>query len=397
MALLFGAATAHADQFDTLNYTASAGATYDNNIFRLPSWEDPKLFIGNPDESDWIRQLSLGVNADKKYSNQEILFNATITNYKFNTFSFLDYDNTVYNAAWNWTLGSKLSGTLNDNRSQTLNTFTDIHVYARNLTTVDRRVLNADWWFQSDWHLLLGVSDGRTTSTASVINNQSYTNKSGEWGLKYAPDDKVTISLVSRLIKGNGININPDYVNQVDTSYTERQEELKASWQVTGKSALSGNLMSINHKYPIFFRRDYSGTQGGVNYAWSISGKTLLNVSANRSISAWIDTLNSYSSSYFIADTVSISPSWQIGPKTNLLLSASRGRTDYLGAIYLGAIVPNPIARHDVNRSEMLEIDWTPQRSVKVAASVQHSGRDTNYMSYQYSDTSASVSLILSF
>jgi hypothetical protein len=71
----------------------------EDNVFQLPSWVDPQLVIGNPSKSDWIEMASIGINVDKKYANQVLLFNANVTDTKFSTFSFLDYDSTAYNAA----------------------------------------------------------------------------------------------------------------------------------------------------------------------------------------------------------------------------------------------------------------------------------------------------------
>ncbi len=377
-----------ADQFDTLSYVVSAGMVYDNNVFRLPSWLDPQSVIGKSTTSDRIQFESIGINFDKKYSNQDVQFKANVTKNNFSTFSFLNYFNTEYSGAWNWNLGERLSGSLSDDRTQTLNSFTDIHTYTRNLTTVDTRHLDADWWAESNWHVLLGATDSISTSSQSVINNQSSIAKTAEWGFKYALADGNSMSLISRNIRGQFINGIPDYVLLADTAYSESQTELRFNWVPSGKSVLSGNLMNINHQYPTFYQRDFSGTQGGLNYLWSISDKSSINISINRSINAWLDV----ASSYFINDSASITPVWQIGAKTNMHLSLMRGKANYLGPIE-----SNQIARHDINQSEEFGLDWSPQRSVKLTATLQNSSRSTNYATYEYADKSANLMLQITF
>lgn len=377
-----------ADQFDTLSYVVSAGMVYDNNVFRLPSWLDPQSVIGKSTTSDRIQFESIGINFDKKYSNQDVQFKANVTKNNFSTFSFLNYFNTEYSGAWNWNLGERLSGALSDDRTQTLNSFTDIHTYTRNLTTVDTRHLDADWWAESNWHVLLGATDSISTSSQSVINNQSSIAKTAEWGFKYALADGNSMSLISRNIRGQFINGIPDYVLLADTAYSESQTELRFNWVPSGKSVLSGNLMNINHQYPTFYQRDFSGTQGGLNYLWSISDKSSINISINRSINAWLDV----ASSYFINDSASITPVWQIGAKTNMHLSLMRGKANYLGPIE-----SNQIARHDINQSEEFGLDWSPQRSVKLTATLQNSSRSTNYATYEYADKSANLMLQITF
>lgn len=377
-----------ADEFDTVNYTATAGVNYDSNVFRLPNGIDPQTAIGKSTESDYIQSESMGINLDKKYSNQDVQLNANATYIKFNTFSYLNYFNTAYNGVWNWNLTKRLNGSLSDNRTQTLNSFTDVHTYSRNLTTVDTRRMDADWWFESSWHALLGVSDSKTTTSLSVINNQSYTASSSEWGMKYVPADGSSISLMSREIQNKNINSSTNYLLLIDTQNNESQKEMNFNWLLSGKSVLSGNLQNIKHRYPTFYQRDYGGTQGGLKYLWGISAKTNLEVSMNRNISGWYD----FASSYYTNDTASISPSWQISTKTNLHLSLTNSKANYFGPIVTGTT-----ARQDTSQSEQLGLDWTPLRSVKLSTSVQSSRRVSNYSGYGYSDKGCNLSLQITF
>lgn len=382
--ILIGMAAAVADQFDTVNYSATEGITYDNNVFRLPPGTDPQLVVGKPSKSDVIRLTSFGINIDKKYSNQEFLFNAKVTNNNYHTFSNLDYNGTSYKAASNWSLTSKLNGTLSSDRTQTLTSFADIRTTTRNLITEDNQRLNADWWFQSDWHLLFGVSSGGTTSTVTTINSLSYNTKTTELGLKYFPASDSSIALTSRNIRGGYNNTSPDYVQLIDTGYTEKQEELQINWLLTGKSVLTGDLMSVKRQYPLFFQRDYNGIQGSISNAWSISDKTHLNMSMNRSINLWFDTY----SSYFVIDTISIAPSWQISAKTDMHLTLSGSKSDFRGPV-----VANASTRHDANQLFEIGFGWTPQRAVTFSALAQHTWHASNYSAFEFNDSLASLTV----
>jgi len=379
---------AFADQFDTLNYTASAGYFFDNNIYRLPSWKDPLTTIGTPGKSDRIQQLSLSIDVDKKYANQEFLLKANGTNNKYRTFSSLDYNGTAYNAAWNWSPGSRLHGTLGVDHTQTLYSFADIRTNTRNLRTVSSPHLSADYWFQANWHLLLGIAKEDSTSSVTTANSLGYRTNTKEWGLKYDPSNGSWVTLMSRTIRGSYSNVGLDYVAQIDTGYTEKQQEIQANWQLTGKSALSGNLKNIKRKYPVFSDRDYSGMERGLKYAWGVTGKTYLNIAMNRSISSWFDT----ASSYYVTDTVSISPGWQASPKVNLYMTILRSNTDYRNPVEA-----NTIARSDVNQSQTLGIGWTLDRSLSFNMSLQHSTRTSNYAEYEFSDKSANLNLMVTF
>jgi exopolysaccharide biosynthesis operon protein EpsL len=380
--------TSSADQFDTLSYSASAGVTYSENIFKLAAGVDPVQAIGQTNTSDVIRTETIGMNLDKKYANQEITFRGSVTKNKYNAFSNLDYTSTAYSAAWNGNLTPRLSLGVSDSHSQTVNTFTDIHVYTRNLTTVETPHLNADWWFQSNWHLTLGITKSTTTASQSVINNQSNTSNIVEWGLKCTPADGSSISLISRLIQNENIDAVPNYALLSDIGNKESQQELDFTWILTGKSSLSGNLLSINHQYPNFYQRNYSGVQGGINYSLGISGKTSLNASWNRAIASWIDV----SSSYSVTDTTAIASSWQISNKIGLQASLSRSKSNFYGPI-----IPFTTARLDEIQAETLGFNWSPQRSLQLSASIQNSHRKSNNSSFEYDDRSASFTAKLDF
>ena len=379
---------ASADQFDTLSYSASAGVNYDNNIFRLPANLDPQLVIGSATKSDVIENESFSVILDKKYTNQELQLKANVTNNKFNKFAYLDYVNTIYNAAWNWSLTSRFNGSLSGSHTQTLNSFTDIHSYTRNLTTVDTPRMDADLWLQSNWHLVMALTGSKTTTSQSVLNNQSFTSQSMDWGVKYVTAEGSLITFFSRVIQSKNINGNPDYTLLADPENTETQKELDINWMLSGKSAVSANVIFINHKYPLFYQRDYSGTKGGISYLWNLSDKTNINFSANRSIGSWFD----YYSSYEINDTFSITPVWQLSTKSDLQFSISHSRVNYYAPI-----TPLTTARYDQSQSAQLVFDWSPQRSVKLSSSIQQAGRASSYSSYQYDDKTASLNLQITF
>jgi exopolysaccharide biosynthesis operon protein EpsL len=384
--ILLASIAASADQFDTLTYTASAGVTYDDNLYKLPPGVNPP--IGHFIKSDVIKTETIGINLDKKYANQEVIFKGRITNNKYNEFSNLDYTNTVYSGSWNGNITPRLSFGASDSRTQSLNTYSNVNFYTQILTTVDSSSLNADWWFQSNWHLRFGISKSTTKSSQSVINNQSFTSQAVEWGAKFAPANGNSISLISRLIQNENTNAVPDYTLLSDTRNKESQQELNFTWVLSGQSMLSGNVLNFNRRHPIFYQRDYSGVKEGLNYSWGISGKSSLNVSWNRAISSWIDVGSSYS----ITDTASIASGWQLSTKIGIQASISHSKSNFFGAI-----TAFTTSRFDQTKSETLGLVWSPQQSLKLTASIQNLHRYSNYSSFEYSEKIASFSAQINF
>jgi exopolysaccharide biosynthesis operon protein EpsL len=386
--ILLTSIAALADQSDTLTYSASAGVTYDDNLYKLPPGVDPQQAIGHATKSDVIKTETIGINLDKKYANQEVIFRGSVTNNKYNEFLNLDYTNTVYSASWNGNLTPRLSFGASDSRTQSLNTFTNVNYYTQSLNTVDSSNLNVDWWFQSSWHLRFGLTKSSTKSSQSVINNQSYTSQVVEWGARFTPADGNSISLISRVVQNENINAVPNFALLYDSGNKEYQQELNFIWILTGKSTLRGNFLSIKHQSPNFSQLDYNGVNEGLNYSWGISGQSSLNVSWNRVVSSWIAAGSSYS----MTDTALIAPSWQLSSKLGVQASISQSKSNFFGPI-----TALTAARYDETRSESLSFIWSPQQSVKLSASIQNSHRYSNYSSFEYNDRSASLSAQINF
>ena len=388
---LMALAPAFADQFDTVNYIANAGFNYDDNVFRLPVDADPQIYLGKESKSDVTRSVSLGINIDKKYSNQEVILNALGTNFKYRNFSNLDYTSSSFKGAWNWQVSSRLSGALGATRVQTLISPADSRLYARNLNTTDNLSFNGDGRFGSNWHLLFGASDGKNSNSINAVNYLGSHSTSKEWGGKYDPEDGKSVALISRNLRVTNPNTEPDPWTLTDTGFSEKQLELRAAWQINGKSALSGSLIKIDHRNFNFSQLDYKGNQGNLNYILSLSGKTFLNLSLQRSMSSWL----AFYSSYYVTDSVSISPSWQVSAKTVMRMTINRGSNDYRNPI-----VPEAIHRNDATQSVLFGIDWTPQRAVTISASVQHNKRTSTpelYSSFGFDDNTASLSVQANF
>jgi exopolysaccharide biosynthesis operon protein EpsL len=382
---------AFADQFDTVNYIGSIGVNFDNNVFRLPGGVDPQIVLGKPSKSDFTNFVSFGVNVDKKYSNQGLIFNLTGTKLQYRNFSNLDHTSSSYKGAWNWQISSQFKGSLDFTRAQTLNNPADTKLYTRNLNTVDNASLNGNWMLGGKLYMTFGVSNGKATNSTNSINNLGSHSSTNEWGVKYEPVQGKSIQLISRYLKATNSNQTPNPISLIDTGSKENQFEAKAVWNITGKSVLSANLISADHRNFNFSQRDYKGTQGGVNYALGFTGKTTMNVSLQRSLNTWWDD----ASSYYVADNISISPQWQIDSKNITYVKLNYGNNDYRGAVKSGKPV-----RHDVTHSMLLGMDWSPQRALTISASIQHSSRTTiptTYAGYNFSDNTASLSVQANF
>ncbi|MEO7725870.1 MAG: hypothetical protein ABIS45_01295, partial [Burkholderiales bacterium] len=146
---LAGAPTqsAHADQLDTVNFTAGSLLRYDSNLFRSPDGA-----TGPKDDTANISYVRVAI--DKPYSLQRFQLSATDTVTRYNAFTFLDNNALDYRAAWLWSVTPHLTGVLSADRTQTQVPFTLTNAGQRNVRTTNSRDFSFDGWVSGAWHLL---------------------------------------------------------------------------------------------------------------------------------------------------------------------------------------------------------------------------------------------------
>ena len=103
---------------DARRIALGASVSHDSNFFREPG------LLRDP-QSETITTGFLGLRIDKPYAQQRFLLDATATAYRYDKFSYLDFDGLDYLAAWDWRLTSHLSGRLSAARTETPTQFQD--------------------------------------------------------------------------------------------------------------------------------------------------------------------------------------------------------------------------------------------------------------------------------
>ena len=96
---------ARADENDLLNAQAFARVIRDDNLFRLPDGvAPPPQLAGSDARHDTVHAQGIAATLDKRYSLQRLHLGASMADYRFRTFPFLDYQTKVFDAAWHWAL-----------------------------------------------------------------------------------------------------------------------------------------------------------------------------------------------------------------------------------------------------------------------------------------------------
>ena len=124
--------------------------TYDSNLFRNPGL----LVSRNPTPSP--AAISDCASTNPRPAAISARYHPEL--YPLRQIQYLDFDALNYSGAWNWKLGTRVSGKLSASRSESLAPFEDTLGFGRNVRISQNQAFDLDGWMVDGWHLLLGVS-----------------------------------------------------------------------------------------------------------------------------------------------------------------------------------------------------------------------------------------------
>ena len=183
--------TADAERTDRLILSVGNNFAYDDNLYRLPpGFTNLSALPGigpNPSREDYIDSISGGLDGEwltGARQSVDVGLNASYNHYFRN--DNLDNVSSSDRAAWNWGLGSALSGKLGADYIRQLGGFTNTAVYSRDI--VERSDFFASLRYQlgPHWGLFGGLlGTNYTVSSAQQVFNNSK-SKSVDVGADYA-------------------------------------------------------------------------------------------------------------------------------------------------------------------------------------------------------------------
>ena len=366
--------------------------TWDSNVFRVPdSAPDPQLFRGIGGRSDTFQTTFVGLDLDKSFSQQRLTASITKTETRYDKFTSLDRDALDYNGNLHWRAGPRVSGVLHVDHSESVVGFDDTQATTLIKRTTDRRDASVDVWAYDGWHVLARFYEAKSTTSLVFLAQPSSEIKAGEVGVRYVSGSENWVTLTRR--SRTGQNILPggvDFVNLIDTDFTENESELQATWNLTGSSALYGRVTWLERNHQHFPQRDFSGTGGEFGYGWTPTGKLSFKFSAIRNILPWTaDT----QASYRVDDLFALRSTWQVTDKVRLSLNPFLTVSDFRGPV---APVTRPL-RHDNLLGVTFAAEWSPYQGVLLIATLQHSQRKSNHPEAEFKDSVATLNASLKF
>jgi len=380
---------AYADSEDTFNLNASYSLLTDSNVFRLS--ESAAAPSGSDTKSDQIRKSTLGLSIDKSYSLQRLIVNINVADFRYSNFDYLSFSAVNYAATWQWSLTPKVHGKLSTEKSTALNSYTDFqNVNVRNLRTISATSFDAEAELAAAWRVTASLEQSRQTNDVSVVQEGDVSLNGGSIGLRYVAPSKSYLAYRVRRSSGDYFNRVANVSSAIPTSLDEFEQELRTVWFATGKSVVTAKISHLSREHPGFAVRDYSGTVGSVTLDWGISGKLALATTLSRDLSPYqTDT-----SSYMVADKISIAPLWKITAHTSLRANYQYASQDYRGGLPGST---STTERHDNVRTVLVGMDWRPRETISLSLSLQNTKRLSNTTGFDYKVNAATVAAQVSF
>lgn len=379
-----------ADAGDTFNIYLATGAQQDSNLFRQ----------SRDEQSDTLQTTSLTLALSKPLAQQQFSLDATLVDYRFSKNDYLDYRASNYNAAWNWALTHRLTGLLSLSQTEVQNSFVDYQASTpqtrRNIARTNVNRLTAEWRVLGGWQVTGGLTNTQLVNTNTFRQQGSYELNTWELGGKYVWPAGNYLQVLRR--EGNGEykdrqligfdSVPAPFNPQYDTAFRQNESEVRLYVPFTGKTSLTGRVARQSREHEHFSQRDYAANIGRLDFTWQPTALLSVTAGLRREVAAFQD----YSSSYYLANGISLKPVWQFTPKAVLRFNYDRQERSFEGAL-----ISTATERNDILQTVSLGIDWTPQRWLTLSTAYQRDSRNSSRDSLDFKTNIFSLNARLNF
>jgi hypothetical protein len=372
--------------------------SYDNNVYRLPSSvTDLTTLPGigrNPSREDDIESVTGGLDGEWLTGARQSVdvnlradYNRYIRNTDLNDLSSND------RVAWNWGLGSALSGKVGADYTRVLGGFYNTAVYTRDIVNRSDYFGSLRYQVGPRWGIFGGLmgSDYTVTPSQATFNNSKsrsvdvgadYTIEMNRLGFDYRYND----SRASNTALVNGVLFNPDY--------REDRARVLVRYALTEKTIIDASAGYLKRAYPTDAIGSFSGEIWRAAFQWQPTPKTQLLVGVWQQLDADLTS----QTDYFRDRGVSLTPEWIASEKLTFSATFSRDTNSYLGSNPAGFIaVVTTQARHDTLTGETGSLVYTPIQAIVLTFSTAHVKRDSNIPQFQFNDFQASANITYRF
>ncbi len=328
--------------------------------------------------SEQVTTQTLGINLAVPVSLQRFELDASIVGNQHQTLTNFDYIAQNYNAAWQWGLTPQLHGSIASTRAESLNSAGDsLAPNLRNKNTTQSTALSAAYDLGGPWQATAGLSNTSTVNERALIGQTDNRSSGVNAGLRYTQASGN--SLAYSLQRATGASGN---------DYTSTTQDLLGTWVISGNTSVNGRIAFLQQHFGVAPQFDFSGTSGALTVTWRATGKISVTAGWQRNLASY----QSAGTTHAQTDAFTVSPAWQISPKTAL-------RLQYRSAVRDDQGNPTgvPTSRQDRTQDTSLAYSWQPHPLATLSATVGDFTRSSNAVNADYTARQFTLAAQFSF
>ena len=382
---------AQALEGEPFGFYVGGGLTYDNNLLRLPSNISPaQTGVGDRPRGTWIGNAYVRATTDLTPGRQRIRGYVQGNAFRYDEYSYLNWEGVDFGAAWLWQVGDRWNGNLSYDQLKFLSGFADLRAFVQNLRTAKIGRADAEYWLHPNWRLTGGYTRTVLENSQAVIAETDLTEDAFGLGFKYITTERNYVVFGARYTDGDYPNRSqPSVIG--DTSYKQYDAGVDVSWALGGNTDVLGRLAYTERKFPNLSQRDFAGPTGNIRVDWRWTVRTGVSAIVRREIGGIEDV----TANYILTTAVRAAPYWMVTERIRLEGYYEYQIRDYRGepgvALGLGP------QREDKYNFLGLNATWTPTRNWQVGLGLVYSNRNSNVPDNDFDDVTALATLRFGF
>lgn len=331
---------------------ASQAFTRDSNILRRETAV-----------SDTIASTGLRAGIDQNFGRQHALVGLEVKRNLYNTNS--QYNNTEFgaNGRLDWSTIGNLSGTLSANADRSLYRSTSITTTERNLQTNRGMALQAVLGTVTRWSLDGSLSTNRSTYSAQSASGLDLRQNMGGLGIRFRPNDALSLRTGVRRTKGSYINGSNDF--------TRDDIDFDSYVDLSGVSSLNTRLSFTRTDYDL--SRDFRGWTGSVGWNWRPTGKLQFSLTAMRdnsvgSVNQFAQLTNNFAGDTRLTNSLALQTAYELTSKIALNGSLSYARRTLDNSFLSGNNINNATLGSGKDRTKIANVSfrYMPLRNLEL-------------------------------
>ena len=389
-------AQAAPDAADKIDIYISDEYSYDDNLFRVPdslSLIDPTQAevesLPGRSKDDYTNKISVGANLRADASRQTFKLGLRFDDVRYQRNSDLNYSGGNAALGWDWQLGSHWLGRVFGLYDRTQASYANYLLFDRDVVATSSYGLEVRYRIGSRFALLGAGNVATGDHSLALRRDQNFDANTARAGIEYRTPSNNLVGFDYRISRVEFDNL-PDVPTLVRRDYDEDAPGVLVKYAFTVKTSLEARAGFIDRDYVDPTVRDYSGETWSLGLHWEPRVALLFDIKAAHDLRSYSDA----ETDYFVADVLSIGPTWKPREQLKLTTAFTWERQDYIGN---GLPSTFDGQRKDDVQAMKASLDYTPRDMVTLGVTYQRIQRDSNRPLREYDNSLVGLQLKLTF